>query len=290
MTRTHSALRFRPAGGGAGGGCLRGGAGRPGRGRGGRGPARLGSHPLPDARQGAREALRSAWSPRRISSAKPTPGAANRWSGRASCSARWPVRRAASARSVWSSRPRRCMSRPSRSAPRRWTARPTTAWVSCTTRCRAGRSALATRSAPKNCCRQALKINPKGIDPNFFYGEFLVEQKRPAEAVAYLEKAMQAPARPGRQIADAGRREEAKETPRQGARASGEVSAAAGAAVDVAVGSAVGLQAGARLRRTLKPLRSSRLAQCTRRPCSSAMRRTIDRPSPLPGSLSPGGR
>lgn len=59
--------------------------------------------------------------------------------------------------------------------------------------------------------QQALKINPKGIDPNYFYGEFLVEQKRPAEAVAYLEKALQAPARPGRQIADAGRREEAKE-------------------------------------------------------------------------------
>jgi tetratricopeptide (TPR) repeat protein len=57
----------------------------------------------------------------------------------------------------------------------------------------------------------ALKINPKGIDPNFFYGEFLLEQKKPDEALPYLEKALQAPARPGRQIADAGRREEARE-------------------------------------------------------------------------------
>lgn len=59
--------------------------------------------------------------------------------------------------------------------------------------------------------RAALKINPKGIDPNFFYGEFLLEQKKPDEALPFLERALQAPARPGRQIADAGRREEARE-------------------------------------------------------------------------------
>ena len=59
--------------------------------------------------------------------------------------------------------------------------------------------------------QSALKLNPKGIDPNFFYGEFLLEQKRPADALAYLERALQAPARPGRQIADAGRRDEARE-------------------------------------------------------------------------------
>jgi tetratricopeptide (TPR) repeat protein len=58
--------------------------------------------------------------------------------------------------------------------------------------------------------QSALKLNPKGIDPNFFYGEFLLEQKRPADALVYLDRALQAPARPGRQIADAGRREEAR--------------------------------------------------------------------------------
>jgi tetratricopeptide (TPR) repeat protein len=58
--------------------------------------------------------------------------------------------------------------------------------------------------------QKALAINPKGIDPNYFYGEYLVETGRNAEAVPCLEKALAAPARPGREIADAGRREEAK--------------------------------------------------------------------------------
>lgn len=56
--------------------------------------------------------------------------------------------------------------------------------------------------------QKALAINPKGIDPNYFYGEFLVETRHPEDAVTYLERAQQAPPRPGRQIADVGRREE----------------------------------------------------------------------------------
>ena len=59
--------------------------------------------------------------------------------------------------------------------------------------------------------QKALAINPKGIDPNFFYGEFLIETGKPAEAVAYLERAVNAPPRPGREVADAGRRAEATE-------------------------------------------------------------------------------
>jgi Tfp pilus assembly protein PilF len=58
--------------------------------------------------------------------------------------------------------------------------------------------------------QKALAVNPRGIDPNFFYGEFLVEQGKPREAMTYLERALQAPPRPGRDIADAGRREEAR--------------------------------------------------------------------------------
>jgi tetratricopeptide (TPR) repeat protein len=57
---------------------------------------------------------------------------------------------------------------------------------------------------------KALTINPKGIDANFFYGEYLAENKRPDEAAVYLERALQAPARPGRALADAGRRDEAR--------------------------------------------------------------------------------
>lgn len=58
--------------------------------------------------------------------------------------------------------------------------------------------------------RKALAVNPKGIDPNFFYAEYLVETKHADEAAPYLERALQAPPRPGRQIADTGRREEAR--------------------------------------------------------------------------------
>ncbi len=57
---------------------------------------------------------------------------------------------------------------------------------------------------------QALSLNPKGIDPNFFYGEYLLETGHAGDAVSYLERALQAPARPGRQVADTGRREEAR--------------------------------------------------------------------------------
>jgi tetratricopeptide (TPR) repeat protein len=58
--------------------------------------------------------------------------------------------------------------------------------------------------------QKALAVNPQGIDPNFFYGEYLAETDRRDEAIVYLERALQAPGRPGRQIADTGRREEAR--------------------------------------------------------------------------------
>ena len=59
--------------------------------------------------------------------------------------------------------------------------------------------------------QKALAINPNGIDPNFFYAEYLVEAGRPERAAPYLEKALTAPARPGRQLADDGRRDEARQ-------------------------------------------------------------------------------
>lgn len=66
------------------------------------------------------------------------------------------------------------------------------------------------KAKAKELLDRALAINPRGIDPNYFYGEFLVETGKPAEAAAYLERALAAPARPGRDLADAGRRDEAK--------------------------------------------------------------------------------
>ena len=62
----------------------------------------------------------------------------------------------------------------------------------------------------KELLQKALALNPQGIDPNFFYAEYLVEIKRSEQAAVYLERALQAPARPGRQIADTGRREEVR--------------------------------------------------------------------------------
>ena len=56
--------------------------------------------------------------------------------------------------------------------------------------------------------RKSLAINPDGIDPNFFYAEYLAERDRNAEARQFLEKALKAAPRPGRELADKGRREE----------------------------------------------------------------------------------
>ncbi len=56
--------------------------------------------------------------------------------------------------------------------------------------------------------KKALALNPDGIDPNYFYGDFLISQGKYREAISVLEKALQAPARVDRPIADQGRREE----------------------------------------------------------------------------------
>lgn len=58
--------------------------------------------------------------------------------------------------------------------------------------------------------QQALKINPDGIDSLYFWGDHLYRQKNYTAARATLQKALQAAPRPGRESADAGRREEIK--------------------------------------------------------------------------------
>jgi len=57
----------------------------------------------------------------------------------------------------------------------------------------------------------ALAVNPDGIDANYFYAEFLCDEGKCSEAVPYLEKALGAPPRPGRELADAGRQREVRE-------------------------------------------------------------------------------
>ena len=64
----------------------------------------------------------------------------------------------------------------------------------------------------KNVAREylekALQANPDGIDPNYFYGEFLLEQEDYAGAQQALLKARNAPTRPSRPLADKGRQRE----------------------------------------------------------------------------------
>ena len=52
---------------------------------------------------------------------------------------------------------------------------------------------------------RALQIAPQDIDANYFYAEFLRDQKEYDQARTYYLKAQGAPARPGRSVADEGR-------------------------------------------------------------------------------------
>lgn len=55
---------------------------------------------------------------------------------------------------------------------------------------------------------QALTLNPEGIDSNYFYGSYLISEKRYDDAKNYLLKAQQATPRLNRPVADAGRHKE----------------------------------------------------------------------------------
>jgi len=54
-----------------------------------------------------------------------------------------------------------------------------------------------------------LQASPDGIDANYFYGQYLLDKGDWKGAAAALRKAVDAPARPGRERADQGRRREA---------------------------------------------------------------------------------
>lgn len=58
---------------------------------------------------------------------------------------------------------------------------------------------------------QARALNPDGIDPNYFYGDYLIEQGKYKEALTVLRHALNAPDRPDRADADAGRRAEIRD-------------------------------------------------------------------------------
>jgi tetratricopeptide (TPR) repeat protein len=56
--------------------------------------------------------------------------------------------------------------------------------------------------------KKGLALNPNGIDSNFFYGDFLFRSGDYEAAERVLKKALQAPAREGRALADEGRKRE----------------------------------------------------------------------------------
>ena len=58
--------------------------------------------------------------------------------------------------------------------------------------------------------KTSLKINPDGIDANYFYADFLLRQDRVAEAEAHFQKAAQAPLRKQQIFADTQLQNEAK--------------------------------------------------------------------------------
>lgn len=58
--------------------------------------------------------------------------------------------------------------------------------------------------------RKSLAINPDGIDPNFLYGAYLIDNDRIAEGRRHLERALAASPRPGRELADQGRSQEVR--------------------------------------------------------------------------------
>lgn len=58
---------------------------------------------------------------------------------------------------------------------------------------------------------KALAVDPDNIDSNFFYGEFLLDQERFENAVAVLDRALEAPEVSARPLFDAGRREAIRE-------------------------------------------------------------------------------
>jgi len=58
--------------------------------------------------------------------------------------------------------------------------------------------------------KQALKLDPDGLDANYFYGDYLLDKGDKAGARSYLTKALKAPHDPSRPVWDAGRRSEVR--------------------------------------------------------------------------------
>ena len=65
---------------------------------------------------------------------------------------------------------------------------------------------------------QALRLDPRGLETNLFYADFLIRQHRFSDARRALTLALAAPVRPGREVGDQGMQREAAELMAQARR------------------------------------------------------------------------
>jgi Tfp pilus assembly protein PilF len=56
--------------------------------------------------------------------------------------------------------------------------------------------------------RKALAINPQGLDINYFFAEYLIDQGNDVKALEHIERALQAAPMVDRPLADQGRRQQ----------------------------------------------------------------------------------
>ena len=68
--------------------------------------------------------------------------------------------------------------------------------------------AFGDHKKAKEYLLKGLALNPDGIDANYFYGDYLHQAGDDAQAEKVLRKALQAPPREGREVADEGRKKE----------------------------------------------------------------------------------
>jgi len=66
------------------------------------------------------------------------------------------------------------------------------------------------RDKARDLLKKGLSISPDGLDANYFMGKFLLRQKQYREAAHHFQRALAAPSRPGRVIADTGRKSDAR--------------------------------------------------------------------------------
>lgn len=69
---------------------------------------------------------------------------------------------------------------------------------------------FGNRRRAREYLQRGLAMAPNDIDANFFMGDLLVRERDWTGAARYLQKAIDAPARPGRAAADRGRKAEAR--------------------------------------------------------------------------------